>query len=308
MKKYLLALFLLVIASPAFAVCGTGAGGCFWVGGTGTWDSSTTTHWASSSGGAGGVAVPISTSPITFDGSSGGGTVTISATISGSTFAGITMGAFTGTLDFATNPVTLTLVTSGAPAFSVTGTGTRTLSLGTSTFNLQAINSNAWDCTTSTNMTATLGSATFNFQNVSFFGNSTFVTGGALCGGSTYGILNVSSSTAEAMIISGNSAVFSQVNLTGPLRLSTSTITVTNAVNWAGSAANLITIYPTTGGTVSSITFSATGNVGSWVGIGGITAVTNGLTLTNSFNQGSNTNISITNPSVGGGSGHIIGG
>ena len=39
----------------------------YWVGGTGDWDSSTTTHWAASSGGAGGETVPTSSDNVFFD-------------------------------------------------------------------------------------------------------------------------------------------------------------------------------------------------------------------------------------------------
>lgn len=51
----------------------------YWVGGTGNWDQATTTHWASSSGGAGGVQVPTASDDVIFDGNSGAGTVTLTA-------------------------------------------------------------------------------------------------------------------------------------------------------------------------------------------------------------------------------------
>jgi hypothetical protein len=54
----------------------------FWVGGTGTWDAADTTHWAATSGGAGGQSVPGAGDAVTFDGASGGGTVTVNADIS----------------------------------------------------------------------------------------------------------------------------------------------------------------------------------------------------------------------------------
>ena len=53
----------------------------FWVGGTGTWDASDTTHWAATSGGAGGQSVPTASDTATFDASSGGGTVTVNTTV-----------------------------------------------------------------------------------------------------------------------------------------------------------------------------------------------------------------------------------
>jgi hypothetical protein len=53
----------------------------YWVGGTGTWDSATTTNWASSSGGAGGAGVPTSADDVVFDANSGtAATVTVAST------------------------------------------------------------------------------------------------------------------------------------------------------------------------------------------------------------------------------------
>jgi len=52
----------------------------YWVGGSGTWDNSTTTNWSNSDGGAGGAAVPSATDNANFTTSSGNGTVTIAAT------------------------------------------------------------------------------------------------------------------------------------------------------------------------------------------------------------------------------------
>jgi len=48
----------------------------FWVGGTGSWDA-TTTHWSATSGGASGATVPTAIDDVYFDANSGGGTVTV---------------------------------------------------------------------------------------------------------------------------------------------------------------------------------------------------------------------------------------
>ena len=56
----------------------------YWVGGAGTWDASSTTHWSASSGGGGGASVPNSATNVFFNGSSDTGTgftVTLSGTI-----------------------------------------------------------------------------------------------------------------------------------------------------------------------------------------------------------------------------------
>ena len=39
----------------------------YWVGGTGDWDDSSTTHWSDTSGGSSGASIPTSSDDITFD-------------------------------------------------------------------------------------------------------------------------------------------------------------------------------------------------------------------------------------------------
>jgi len=56
----------------------------YWIGGTGTWDISSTSNWSTSSGGASGASVPTSSDKVFFDANSfsgGGQIVTISATV-----------------------------------------------------------------------------------------------------------------------------------------------------------------------------------------------------------------------------------
>jgi hypothetical protein len=70
----------------------------YWVGGTGTWNSSTTGNWAIESNGSPvGVAAPTSVSDVIFDGNSGTGAVTIST------------GAVCSSLDCSAAPATLTI-------------------------------------------------------------------------------------------------------------------------------------------------------------------------------------------------------
>lgn len=103
----------------------------FWRGGTGTWDSSTTTHWSTTSGGAGGVSVPGSSDAVIFDENSGGGTVTPNYNM---TVASIAMGNFTGTLDFSTNNNSPTM---GYLDGQGTGLGSvKTLKMGSGTWEL----------------------------------------------------------------------------------------------------------------------------------------------------------------------------
>jgi hypothetical protein len=53
----------------------------YWVGGTGNWTSSGTGNWSASSGGASGASAPTQTDAAIFDGSSGGGTVTLNGAV-----------------------------------------------------------------------------------------------------------------------------------------------------------------------------------------------------------------------------------
>lgn len=53
----------------------------YWVGGSGTWDNSSTTHWASSSGGSAGASVPTSSDNVFVDGNSGNPSITIGAAV-----------------------------------------------------------------------------------------------------------------------------------------------------------------------------------------------------------------------------------
>src|SRR3954454_24528451 len=49
----------------------------FWVGSSGTWDATSTTHWSATSGGAAGASAPTAADDVFIDANSGGGTITI---------------------------------------------------------------------------------------------------------------------------------------------------------------------------------------------------------------------------------------
>ena len=52
----------------------------YWVGGTGTWNSSNTANWSTSSGGTGGASVPSAIDNVFIDNNSGTGTITLIGT------------------------------------------------------------------------------------------------------------------------------------------------------------------------------------------------------------------------------------
>jgi hypothetical protein len=91
----LLALPSLILSNGATAIAGTR----YWVGGTGNWDASTTTHWSETSGGAGGAAVPTFEDAVIFNSASNATaytvTVTTAANAADITFANPASGALT---------------------------------------------------------------------------------------------------------------------------------------------------------------------------------------------------------------------
>lgn len=275
----------------------------FWVGGAGTWDNATTTHWSASTGGAGGASVPATTDDVVFDASSGGGTVTVAATINGSNqLSSITMGAFTGTLDFSVNNPNLILTAS----FSGTGTGTRTLNMGSGTWTLTANTGAIWDFTTVTNFTFNANTSTIQLSPTTVSGGRT-INGG----GKTYSTLTINSPsgfTTDGPITFGGNSTIATFNVSGQnwLRFGSVTTTITNAINWnsGGSASSPILLDGGTGstGTISS----ASGGTMAWAALTGITFTGGGtFTATSSLNVGGNSGITITGPSGGGGSGVI---
>jgi hypothetical protein len=125
----------------------------YWVGGTGTWDASSTTNWSASSGGAGGASAPVAADTVIFDSLSGTGTCTTAsgatcaiATLNTSTLgltlgANLTMsGAFTltlGVLDLGNN-------TLSCNNFSSNNANTRSIAFGTGNITVTGSGSTVW--------------------------------------------------------------------------------------------------------------------------------------------------------------------
>lgn len=307
----LAAIFFLLSNIAAFAV--TTCTSCFWVGGTGTLalDGSTdAAHWALSSNGTGncgngsGACTPTSGATLTFDNNSGGGTVTVNVN---GTVNSIVMGAFTGTLTFATNNNSWTL-SGGAAAFSVTGSGTRTLNLGTGTFTLSGATA-GFDATTTTGLTCTCSSATIAYTGS--VGVKALKTGGQ-----TFGTVTFSSGNKSSLNITGTTPTIATLNITAPAKVilqGSTTLNVTNAPTWTGSSGNEIGLVSSIGGTAATLRIhSGTAVTMTWMGISDITADTTDsttYTANNSFDLSDNTNFTINAPSGGTSNGTgIIGG
>jgi hypothetical protein len=141
----------------------------YWVGGTGTWDSSSTANWSATPGGASGASAPTVADDVFFDSGSGtAATVTVASTaasftctvnksdinlsLSGNaTLSAASSGSFTLT----TGTLTLNSYTLTVAAFSSSNTNARTVAFGTGKIVLTGNNNTVWSCADLTNMTFT---------------------------------------------------------------------------------------------------------------------------------------------------------
>lgn len=268
----------------------------FWVGGPGTWDSTTTTQWSTTTGGAGGASVPGSSDIAVFDASSGGGTVTVDSTINGATLQGITAGAFTGTLDFSVNNPSITLTVS----LSFTGTGARKFLMGTGTFTFTG-NATVFDLGTVTNLDGTSDFSTASYvANV----NTTFsrIFNG---GGRTYGPLTISANTSRGQFTILGANTFSTLSVADGTYLQFgggSTHTITTAPTWTGTSSSPIYVQSNSATSVATIAIGSGTMTCEWCAFYSITGSGGtARTATNSLDFGRNTGITITPPSGGGG-------
>ena len=292
----------------------------FWVGGTGTWDSSTTTHWASVTNGSSGATAPGSADTATWDINSGGGTTTVNwgATV---TVQSITNGAFTGTWDNSANNNNVTL--SATTAFSGTGSGTRTINLGSGTYTLTSTTNNAviWTFAVITGLTLSAASSVIDFTGSVAAGLGQTFSGG----GQAYGTLRISgarfncglalanaggtiatlTNTAAAYISLTSSLTITTLTQSAQLTLaigSAQTITLTNAATLTGTAASPLAILNGSDlaiSTTATITCASGTFSGTWTAIAG-TTFSGGATFSfaNSFDNGKNSGATITPPAA----------
>lgn len=205
----------------------------YWVGGTGTWNTTSTTNWSATSGGATGASVPTAADSVFFDQA---GTYTVTMT-----------GALL-TLDFTVSAGTVTFATGTTPTLAIKGSmsliaGTIWNSTGTITFNA-----------TTTGKTITTNSVIINAP-ITFNG-----TGGGWSLGSllTTGATNTTTLVAGTLTLNGfnlNTGIFA------------STGTATRAIAFGTN--NIILSHTTAATTVLSF---ATATGFTYTGTGAFTA------------------------------------
>lgn len=167
----------------------------FWVGGTGTWDGTSTTHWAATSNGSPGASAPTTADTVTFDSNSGTGVVTTAA---GSTCSTTTLNSSNIELSLGANHTqtgafTLTLGTLSLNSYNLTSStfvssnsNVRTVNFGTGKLTLSGSGTTILNTGTMTGMVVT-GSRNVEFSYAGSTGQRS-ITPASLAGGSSESI------------------------------------------------------------------------------------------------------------------------
>jgi len=215
----------------------------FWVGGTGTWDATTTANWSATSGGASGASVPGAADDVTIDSSF---TVTTNYNVS---VISVTINAATATLSLGgtltcSGAITLTRGTFttnnyavSATALSSSNANTRTFNLGSSAVTLSA--AAAIDFTSNTSITFNAGTSTITCS----------ATSATIVGGQTSGIgvtfYNVSLTATNVSTHNINSRnTFNNLTVTAPAAAGVTQVTfnsyqtISGTLSTTGTAGN----------------------------------------------------------------------
>lgn len=276
----------------------------YWVGGTGTWNSTNTTNWSTTSGGAGGASVPTGADNVFFNALSGGGVVTAT----NENCQNLDFTGFTGTFALGTtNPqVYGNLVLSSAVTYSTTIGGLSLMTAGSTiqsngaTFNAPLNLFNSITLLDALNLGSTSNGILKFFHTSSVLTTNNFnitcntigsLAGGTFnCGSSTITIngtaflssylspltLNAGTSTfnftsASAISFSGRGLTYYNLNFTGG---GTTTISIAGANTF-----NNLSFTATTSGT-KNVTFDSTNTING-------TLTTSGTTTANRIQFGS---------------------
>jgi len=205
----------------------------YWILGTGTWDSTSTTNWSATSGGTGGASVPTASDNVFFDANSNVGTGAFTVTMADTPRVcnDFTASGLDGAMTLAGSGIGLTV--SGSLTFQATNF-TRTYT-GTTTFNATTTGK-----TITTNGVAFGGAVTFNgvgggwtlgsALSGSLTTTTITVTNGTFdTGGYTLSIAGISSSNSNIRTINLNASTVNIAQGSNPITFTTSTNLTFNA-------------------------------------------------------------------------------
>ena len=195
----------------------------FWVGGSGTWDDTSTTNWATSTGGAGGFGPPIVGDTVNFDSNSGtAATVTVASTATCTTCVinksdiNISLSGnvtFAGATTLTAGTITLNNNTLTATFFSSNNSNVRSIAFGTGQINLTGNGGTIWGLITATNFTYT-GTPTVNLTYAGATGSRVFNHGGT-AGGTEANVVSVNVTAGTDGFFFANASLVKNVNFTG---------------------------------------------------------------------------------------------
>ncbi len=309
MIRTLIALCFVLIAGSAQAAT------CYWVGGSGTVSTTNSAQWASATGGTGGTCAATGGVPkqsvdvLHFDGHAlglNGGTATFDSSFNGLTVATINMTLMVGTVNF--NGQNLTI----GNQITLTGTSTRSVTCGSSTFTFTQSGANVWDATNSSGATISCASSTFVLAAPAVAGGLQTISGGT---SQSYGSL-VQNSRTNGVIGSVNATTgiqFANITINGGRFFLPSSasipVTVTNALTLTGTSSGLAGFEggSTNAAVPSSLVLTGASVTASWAAVRNVTVSGGSISGTAIFDMGSNTNVTASAPPAGSG-GKIIGG
>jgi hypothetical protein len=247
----------------------------YWVGGTGTWDASSTANWATTSNGASGASAPTTADAVFFDVNSGtAATVTVAATaVSSSTTidksdinlslsGSPTLCVATGTLTLTSGTITLGTNTLTCGVFSSSNSNARTVAFGTGKIILSGNARTVLVLTTATNLSVT-GTRLFEASYSGATGTRTFAAPSTGSGGAESNSTSVSVTAGTDIVTLTSARTFYSLDTTG--------FSGTLNVNTQTYYGNLTIAAAVTLGTATGFTFAATS--------GTQTVTTNGKTL-----------------------------
>lgn len=193
----------------------------FWVGGSGTWDTTSTANWSATSGGASGASAPNAADVVTFDANSGTGTVTLGETVS---VFRVNWTGYTGS--FQPSTFEINCVGSGATNLWAGGTTATFLAIPTVNFTYSGADSRS----------VSIGSATGFPRNINAnitAGSGTFT----LSGGTNINNFNCTGFSGSLAANTGTLSLTGNVTLSSSMTIAASTLTIA----FAGSANRTIT-------------------------------------------------------------------
>lgn len=287
----------------------------YWVGGTGTWNNTSTTNWSATSGGGAGAGPPNSSDTVIFDASSGTGTCTTAATAAASvvTLNSATLGLTLGAAFTMSGAFTLTQGTFNLGGFQLTclnfvsnNANTRSIVFGaTGSVKTTIISSLCWDIRDFTGLTMSgakqliiqppLGSTATTIAHrglTNLEANSLSFQVIATSGTITIGNTNIHNNIDFSSFTMTSPILVFTLTIYGNLKLSATTSFTASTNIWTFAATSGTKTIESAGVTYQMpLTFNGSG--GTWQLVDNLTVASDKtITLTNGTLDGNSKNVS----------------